>query len=145
MYTLNADLMASVEGFINKIPDSMVKSHYEKWLSEVTPTERVTAEQAEKFGSYANSLPKELQNFPQTWLQWLKNGETADKREAKEDISEPVDFAHEVNESIAHVPDTTAPDNKEQTLHSLGKKQESKGVKKSISVPASKSKKKGKK
>lgn len=147
MYNLNEDQISAFEGFISKIPDSLIKSRCEKWLAEVVPTERVTAEQSEQLVAFATHLPKELQAFPQTFAQWLKNGENTDRRELKEDTAEPVDFAHEVNESIANVPDVDAPDNQEETLHKLNIKPDSKGGKKASktakqTTKVSKSKKK---
>ena len=74
MYTLSTEQQASVEGWVASLPDSMVKANYEKLISEFNPKERVTSEQLEKFLSYANSLPKEFQNYPQEFSIWIKNG-----------------------------------------------------------------------
>ncbi len=130
MYALNQEQIDSIESFIGKLEDSLIKSRVEKWLAEVEPTERVTSEQLEQFVAFATHLPKELQAYPQELAHWLKNGENTDRMEHKMDVAEPVDFAHEVNESIANVPDVDAPENKEETLHKLNTKHGSKGGKK---------------
>ncbi len=130
MYALNQEQIDSIESFIGKLEDSLIKSRVEKWLAEVEPTERVTSEQLEQFVAFGTHLPKELQAYPQELAHWLKNGENTDRMESKQDTQEPVYFAHEVNESIANVPDVDAPDNEEETLHKLNTKKGSKGGKK---------------
>lgn len=137
MYTLNDDQIASVKGFINKIPDSLIKSRCEKWLAEVEPTQRATSEQMEQFVSFSTHLPKELQNFPQSFAQSAKNLPETEKREAKEGTTETASLVETTNESISEVPDAKAPKNKEATLHKLGTKKDGK---QQIAKPATKGK-----
>ena len=132
MYNLSQEKIKSVEAFIGKIPDSMVKSHYEKWLAEVKPTERITSEQLEKFVSLAHSLPNELQNFPQSFAHMVKNVEATNETEKSEETKSKADLVGVVNSSISHVPNVSAPKDKEETLHNLGKKEGSKGGEKII-------------
>jgi hypothetical protein len=121
MYTLNSDIISSLETFAGKIPDSLIKSRVEKLIEEVKPTERITYEQLETFVSFATHLPKELQNFPQSFASMVRNIANTEVREAKEDIQEPANLLDEVDDSISHVDDVNAPDNKEEPLHKLGK------------------------
>ncbi len=138
MYTSNEELIDSLKTFVGKLQDSMIKSHIEKWIAEVEPTGRITSEQLEKFVSFSTHLPKELQNYPQSFAAWVKNGINTEKREAKEDIQETADLGSLVDESIADVPDVDAPDNEEETLHTLGKE---KKTKKKVSKVKAKTKK----
>jgi hypothetical protein len=123
MYTLNEDQIKSVKTFIGKMPDSMVKSHYEKWLGEVEPTKRVTSEQLEKFVSFSNSLLPELQNYPQSFAYWLKNGVNTEKMESSDKNMKKANIGSDVDKSISKVEDVKAPENKETTLHKLGTKE----------------------
>lgn len=133
MYTLNDDQIASIETFIGKIPDSLIKSRVEKWLAEIEPTRRVTGEQMEQFVSFATHLPKELQNFPQSFASSAKNANETTRREDKGEVAEKAELISLVDESIADVEDVDAPDNEEETVHTLGKlhKTKSKGKAKS--------------
>lgn len=145
MYTSNDELIESVENFIGKLPDSMIKSHVEKWLAEVRPTGRITSEQLEKFVSFSTHLPKELQNYPQTFASWVKNGATTEIREAKEGTVETANLGDIANDSIEDVDDVDAPDNEEETLHTLGTLEGSKGGKKITKAGGKKAKTKHKK
>jgi len=120
MYILNESQIESVQSFINKIPDSLIKSRCEKWLAEVSPTGRCTSEQMEQFVSFATHLPNELQPFPQSFAQAIKNIPQTEKREARGEGGESANLMDGVDESISHVSDVSAPDNEEEPLHKLG-------------------------
>jgi hypothetical protein len=128
MYTLSDDQIASVEGLIGKLEDSLIKSRVEKWLAEVTPTKRVTSEQMEQFVSFATHLPKEVQNFPQSFAHTVKNAPETAKREASQDIQETAELNSLVDESIADVADASGAENSEETLHKLGRPKGAKGI-----------------
>jgi hypothetical protein len=74
MYQTNQQQIASVEGFVNKIPDSIVKGQYQNWLRDVKKDGRISTEEMEKFVSLSHSLPVGLQNFPQEFSMSVKNG-----------------------------------------------------------------------
>ena len=122
MYILNESQIESVQSFINKISDSLIKSRCEKWLAEVSPTGRCTSEQMEQFVSFATHLPNELQPFPQSFAQAIKNIPQTEKREAKGEGGESANLMAGVDDSISHVEDVFAPGNEEETLHKLGTK-----------------------
>lgn len=130
MYNLNENQVASLENFEGKIPESLVKSRVEKLLAEITPTNRMTGEQMEQLVALATHLPKDLQNFPIAFAQAVKNTPETERREAKEEVKEPADLLQLVDDSIENVGDVAAPDNKEETTRTLGKKKGTKGVKK---------------
>ena len=65
MATLTKKQVKSVEDFIKKLPDSIVKGNYEKWLTESREDGMVTDEEMSKFVSLAINLPVEFQSFPQ--------------------------------------------------------------------------------
>lgn len=127
MYNLSKEQIESVESFIGKIGDSIVKSQYEKWLAEVRPTSRATPEQMETFVSYANALPHDLQNFPQSFAHAVKNTPEAEKREALNGTVAASDLVTLTNESIEGVKNVSSPENKEETLHKLNTVEGSKG------------------
>ena len=122
MYTLTDEQIASVKTFIGKIPDSLIKSRCEKWLAEVEPTKRATSEQMEQFVAFATHLPVELQNFPQSFAHAVKNAPETIKREAEQKTVQGANLTALATASIASVPNVSAPDNKEETLHKLGTK-----------------------
>lgn len=138
MYTSNEQQIESLKGFAAKLEDSMIKSHIQKWIAEVEPTGRITSEQLEKFLGFATHLPLELQNYPQSFIAWAKNGEVTEARELAEGTVETADLGATIDESISDVPDVDAPENEEETLHTLGK---GKGVSKKISKVKGKNKK----
>jgi len=121
MYTLTPNAIASLLVFINKIPDSIVKSKYEKWFAEVEPTERITSEQMEYFVGLSTHLPVELQNFPQGFCMAAKNSsEHTNSTDNKAGHTvENADLIELVDETIDALPDSDAPDNEEETLHKL--------------------------
>jgi|GEM_PF-3134976 len=131
MYTLNENQIASLLVFEGKIPDSMIKSKVEKWIAEITPTQRVTGEQMEQLVAFSTHLPKELQNFPQSFALAAKNLPETERREAKEENVVSADLVTLVDESIENVADADAPDNEEETLHKLGTKEKKKSKDKS--------------
>lgn len=65
MATLTKKQVKSVEDFIKKLPDSIVKGNYEKWFTESREDGRITDEEMSKFVSLAANLPVEFQSFPQ--------------------------------------------------------------------------------
>lgn len=138
MPNLNSDQLAQVQNFINKLPDSLIKSQYEKWLAEVSPTQRATGEQMEYFVSRATHLPVEVQSFPQSWAAAVKNTPETEKREAVEGTKEKANLTSLVGDVISGVPDTNAPDNKEETLHKLGTEKGSTGGKKASTLKGKK-------
>lgn len=73
MYNIDEELQDEVQSWIDKLPDSIVKSQITDLFDNVFPTQRMTVEQVEKFLSYQNALPKEFQAYPQTFVQILKN------------------------------------------------------------------------
>lgn len=129
-YTTNAEIIASVEAFAAKIPDSLIKSRVEKWIAEVRPTERITYEQLEQFVAFSTHLPVELQNYPQSFAAWIKNGAETKVREDAGEVKATAELGKLVNANVAHVPNVNAPKNAEETLHKLGTLEGSKGGKK---------------
>jgi len=74
MYTLSEIQLSSVENFIEKLDDSMVKARMESWLGKIDPN-RLLSEQLEEFVGFATHLPSNLQNYPQSFAFSVKNGE----------------------------------------------------------------------
>lgn len=74
MYELNHDQIKSLNDFVGKIPDSIIKYKVEDWINDVTKKEVVTSEQLANLLSLQNGLPKDLQSFPESFAFWLKNG-----------------------------------------------------------------------
>lgn len=128
MYTLSDDQIASVETLIGKLESSLIKARIEKWLAEITPTKFATADQMEQFVSFGVHLPKELQDFPQSFAMAVKNAPEAYKREAAQDITETAELNALVDESIASVPDVSGEENSEDTLRQLGRPKGAKGI-----------------
>ena len=121
MHILSDEQVSSVEGLIAKLDSSLIKARIEKWLAEVEPTRRITSEQLEQFRAFALHLPKEVQYFPSSFVQAVKNAPTTLKREESEGIEETADLDYLVDESIAHVPDSSdTEENVEEPLHKLG-------------------------
>lgn len=105
MYAITEEQKTEMQSFIDKIPDSIVKSQIINLWNEILPTNRMTPEQLEKLMSFQNALPKELQTYPQTIAQWFKNDESTTKAEAKLDTPKEAkaDLATMVADSHAHV------------------------------------------
>ena len=133
MYQINDDQIASLEAFIGKLDDSIIKSKIEKWFAEVEPTRRATSEQMERFVEFAVHLPVGLQDFPNSFCHTVKNTPETERREAAGEVTEPANLTETLDESISEIPDVDAPDDEEQTEHTLGKtsKTQSKGSAKS--------------
>lgn len=105
MYSTNTEQIATAEGFIAKIPDSIVKGQYENWLRDVKKDNRISTEELEKFVSLSNALPKNLQNFPQTFAHNVKNYANTARQEAKEGTVEKAKLNDLANQSISTVAD----------------------------------------
>lgn len=146
MYTLNDDQVSSVETLIGKLNDSLIKSRVEKWLAEVEPTRRVTSEQMEQFTGFATHLPVAVQNFPVAFALSVKNGDETLRREDAGEVAEKAELNALVDDSIAHVADVDAPEDIEETEHTLGKEKGARKTRKSAkAAKASKTKSKYKK
>jgi len=140
MYTLSKESLKTLEAFIEKIPDSIIRARIEKWLGEVKPTMRITSEAMEEFVNFSTHLPQELQNFPQSFSMAVKNTpqiEEDDKVnvEVEKDKGEPVDLNKIAADSIKGVKVQEGTENKEEPLHKLVTKETAKKatVKKSVS------------
>ncbi len=133
MYNLKDEHVASLETFIGKLDDSLIKSKIEKWFAEVEPTRRVTSEQMERFVEFSVHLPVGLQDFPNSFAHTVKNTPETERREAAGEVTEAANLTETLDESISDVPDVDAPDDEEETEHTLGKtsKTKSKGAAKS--------------
>lgn len=105
MYITNEEQIASAESFVGKIPESIVKGDYQRWILEVKKTLRITSEQLDKFVSLSHALPKELQNFPQSFRSLVKNSSSTAKQEAKEGTVQKAQLASVTDKSISKVPD----------------------------------------
>ena len=130
MYQLKEEQIASVETFISKLEDSMIKSKVEKWFAEITPTGRVTSEQMNEFVALSAHLPKPVQNFPQSFAMAVKNTPETDKKELNFKAKDKTNLTAIVDESIEDVKNVKVPKNKEETLHKLGVEKGSVGGKK---------------
>lgn len=126
MYYLTDDQEKEIQDFISKIPDSIVKSQITNLFAEVFPTNRITSEQLEKFMSFQNALPKELQTYPQAMAQWFKNDQSTTKDEAKAGTptDSKVDFKGIVSDSHAGYKaeentESDGDDQEQEILHTL--------------------------
>lgn len=81
MYTLSEEQITEIKAFIEKLPDSMVRSKIQALFDNVFPHKRMTYEQLETFLSYQNALPVEVQTYPQSFAAWLKNRERTELTE----------------------------------------------------------------
>ncbi len=133
MYTLNDEQIASLEAFIGKLDDSLIKSKIEKWFAEVEPTRRCDSDKMERFVEMSVHLPVGLQYYPISFANTVKNTPETERREASGEVTETANLIDTVNESIEDVPDVDAPDDEEETEQKLGKtsKTQSKGKAKS--------------
>ena len=76
MYTLSEEQITEVKSFIDKLPDSMVRSKIQQLFEDgIFQHKRMTYEQLEKFLSYQSALPAEVNTYPQSFAQWAKNRE----------------------------------------------------------------------
>ena len=108
-YIVNKEQIASVKNFISKIPESIVKSKYEKWMEEIEPLERITTDQMENFVGLALNLPVEVQAFPQAFSMAIKNTPNVAIMVAADSENKDVDLLKGVNESIAKAKAEVAP------------------------------------
>src|SRR5665213_2532884 len=82
MYNLNDEQITEVKSFINKLPDSMVRSKIQQLFEDgIFQHKRMTYEQLEKFLSYQSALPVEVNTYPQSFAQWAKNREVTEQTE----------------------------------------------------------------
>lgn len=130
MYALTDEQVSSLETFIGKIPESIIRSHIEKWFQEVEPSRRITSEEMGKFIGFSTHLPQSVQNFPQSFLMAVKNTPHTEIAESEHKEKDKTNLTSLVDESIEDVDDAEAPENVEQTLHTLGKNKKATPVKK---------------
>lgn len=126
MYNLNDDQIKSLETFVGKIEESMVKSKIEKFIAEIKPTGRVTDEQMDNFISLSTHLPKETQNFPQAFEQAARTRPNTERLEKDLPHKEKTDLVGNVDDSISDVKNVKGTKNQEERLHKLGTKEGSK-------------------
>ena len=117
MYNLSADQLKSLETFIGKIPDSLIKSRCEKWLEEIKPTEKITSELMEQFVGFSTHLPVNLQNFPQSFAMAVKNTPHLQEEQQDSKKREQIDLNLLASESIKEVKTIEPTKKKEEPLH----------------------------
>lgn len=91
MDTLTEDQLSSAKGFIDSLPDSIVKGNYERWLTEANKNSISPKYDLEKFVALAGALPKEFQSFPQNFAQSVKNGGVPEATDEVVEIKEKGD------------------------------------------------------
>lgn len=98
MATLTKKQIKSVEDFIKKLPDSIVKGNYEKWLSESREDGIITDEEMSKFVLLAINLPVEFQSFPQEFQHNVNMVSNEIIEPKKEDVKEKVKEVQKVED-----------------------------------------------
>lgn len=88
MYTLSQEQLASLEGFIDGLDETMIKSRIQRWFDAVDP-QRVESTQLEEFVGFATHLPKEVQDYPQAFAFGVRNGDEANSPYEEPDNDAP--------------------------------------------------------
>lgn len=124
MYQLNQDQIDSLENFIGKIPESLIRGRIERCFTNLETSKRVTTDDMETFVGLSTHLPVELQHFPISFALAVKNGPETERREAAGEVTEQADLTSVLDESIADVPDADVED--DEAEHDMPKQKRTK-------------------
>ncbi len=121
MYTLNDDQVSSLETFIGKIPESLIKGRIERCFQNLETTKRVSTDDMETFVGLSVHLPIELQYFPISFALAVKNQPETERREAEGEVTEQADLVSILDESIADIPDAEEGEHVEKKVRATSK------------------------